>query len=93
MPNYLINHTLLGPGPTNKDVVAAADGDRRKFAPETVVTEQQLTEAGFDIDRLLTAKPGGFSPAIIRQASPDNFDKAVPLPPPLNDPDAPPPPK
>ena len=68
MPNYIVNHTILGPGPTDKNAVAVADSDRRKFEPGDVVSEKQLTDAGFDIDRLVTAKPGGFSAAIIKQA-------------------------
>ena len=87
MPNYLVNHLLLGPGPApNKDGAApTATGERKKFMPGEIVTEKELTDAGFDLDWLRTKKGPMFSPAIIAQAQPGETVAPPPAPPPATD--------
>lgn len=61
MPDYEVNHVLLSPGPTGKVDPAKVVKERKVFKPGEIVSEEELTAAGFDIDTLRTQKEYGDS--------------------------------
>lgn len=69
MALYEVNHVLLGPGPVDASKKPSGfqeeePGDRIVLKPGEQVSSERLKELGFNIDRLLTKKDGGYSAAI-----------------------------